>query len=166
MTPWILPDGATLLLRPIRPEDEPLIDEMYKTISEEAFHSRFFQAAKNASHEMHIRQCSIDYDREMGIVAETKEGDKRRIVGIGTLVADSGQKSGEYAVLVHDGYQGKGLGYKLVDVLIGIAQDKGLEEIYGIVLSNNRQMLNVSRKLGFVAEGLPDGMTKVKLLLK
>ena len=166
IVPWVLPDGTALLLRPIKPEDEPLIDEMYKTVSEEAFHSRFFQAAKNASHEMHIRQCSIDYDREMGIVAETKEGDKRRIVGIGTLVADSGQKSGEYAVLVHDNYQGKGLGYKLVDVLIGIAQDKGLEEIYGIVLSNNRQMLNVSKKLGFVAEGLPDGMTKVKLPLK
>jgi acetyltransferase len=166
VTPWILPDGATLMLRPIRPEDEPLIDEMYKTISEEAFHSRFFQAAKNASHEMHIRQCSIDYDREMGIVAEIMQDDNRRIVGIGTLMTDAGQKSGEYAVLVHDDYQGKGLGYKLVDVLIGIAQDKGLEEIYGIILSNNRKMINVSKKLGFIAEGLPDGMTKVKLLLK
>ena len=166
VAPWTLPDGTELLLRPIKPEDEPLIDAMYSALSEESFRGRFFQAAKNASHEMHIRQCNIDYDREMGIVAEAKEGDKKGIVGIGTLVIEVGQRSGEYAVLVRDDYQGKGLGYKLVDVLIGIAQEKGLEEVYGFVLANNRKMLNVCKRLGFIVEGLPDGIDRVRLFLK
>ena len=153
-------------MRPIKPEDEPLVDEMYATISEESFRGRFFQAVKHASHEMHIRQCNIDYDREMGIVAEAKEHDTRRIVGIGTLVTETSQKSAEYAVLVHDDYQGKGLGYKLLDVLIGIAQEKGLEEIYGFVLADNTKMLNICRKLGFAIKGLSDKIDRVRLLLK
>jgi acetyltransferase len=164
--PWSLPDGEGLILRPIKPEDEPLADDMYTTISEESFRGRFFQAATHASHEMHIRQCNIDYDREMGIVAETKVHDKRRIVGIGTLVTETSQKSAEYAVLVHDDYQGKGLGYKLLDVLIGIAQEKGLEEIYGFVLARNTKMLNICKRLGFIVEALPDKIVKVRLRLK
>lgn len=164
--PWTLPDGITLLLRPVKPEDAPLIEEMYASVSEEAFHGRFFQANKKTSTGMHIRQCSVDYDREMGIVAETKENDKRRIVGFGMLITEPSQKSGEYAILIHDDYQGKGLGYKLVDVLIGIAQDKGLKEILGYVLAKNRKMHNVCKMLGFTVEGLPDGLSKVKLLLK
>lgn len=166
IVPWTTPDGTALLFRPIKPEDEPLIDELYATISEESFRGRFFQASKHASHEMHIRQCNIDYDREMGIVAEIKEHDKRRILGIGMLVTEAGQRSGEYAILVHDNYQGKGLGYKLMDVLIGIAQEKGLDEIYGFVLASNRKMLSVCKKLGFIVEGLPDSINMVKLFLK
>jgi acetyltransferase len=164
--PWTLPDGEEMILRPIKPEDEPLMEEMYTTISEESFRGRFFQAAKYASHEMHIRQCNIDYDRETGIVAESKENDKRRIVGIGTLVTETSKKSAEYAVLVHDDYQGKGLGYKLLDLLIGIAQEKGVEEIYGFVLANNTKMLNICKKLGFIVEAMPDKIAKVRLLLK
>ena len=164
--PWTLPGREGVILRPIKPEDEPLVDDMYTTISEESFRGRFFQADKHASHEMHIRQCNIDYDRETGIVVETKEHDKRRIVGIGTLVTATSQKSAEYAVLVHDDYQGKGLGYKLLDVLIGIAQEKGLEEIYGYVLANNTKMLDICKKLGFIVEALPDKIDKVRLLLK
>ncbi len=162
---WTMPNGLTLLLRPIKPEDAPLVAEMHNSISEEAFRGRFFHAVRNASPGMHIRQCSIDYDRDMGIVAETSEHDKRKIIGIGTLGADPGQKSGEYAVLIHDDYQGRGLGYKLVDILIGIAREKGFEEIYGFVLKTNRRMLEVCRKLGFAVEGLPDGLNRVKLRL-
>jgi acetyltransferase len=166
VVPWTLPDGEALILRPIKPEDEPLVEEMNTTISEESFRGRYFQATKHASHEMHIRQCNIDYDREMGIVAEAKVHDKRRIVGIGTLVTEASQKRGEYAVLVHDDYQGKGLGYKLLDTLIGIAHEKGLEEIYGFVLANNTKMLTICKKLGFIVEALPDKINKVKLFLQ
>lgn len=164
--PWTFPEGRTLLLRPVKPEDAPLIEEMYTSVSEDAFHGRFFQGHKKTSPGMHIRQCSIDYDREMGIVAETKDNDKRRIVGFGMLTTEPSQKSGEYAILIHDDYQGKGLGYKLVDVLIGIAQDKGLKEIFGYVLAKNRKMHNVCKMLGFIVEGMPDGLSRVKLLLK
>lgn len=166
IVPWSVSEKVSLLLRPIKPEDAPLIAEMYATISDEAFHGRFFQATKKASQGMCERQCSIDYDREMGIVAETKENGKKRIIGMGMLITEPGRKSGEFAILVHDDYQGKGLGYKLIDMLIGIAQEKGLEEIFGIVLTKNRRMLNVCKMQGFTVERLPDGLSSVKLLLK
>ena len=155
-----------VLLRPIRPEDEPLEHEMLSTLSEESLRTRFFETIKDISHEMHVRFCNIDYDREMAIVAEIREKNRRRIIGVGRLVIESSFKSGEYAVVVHDHFHGKGLGYKLVDVLIGFAQDKGLEEVCGYVQSTNLKMLNVCNKLGFTSTPLPDRMSKVCLLLK
>jgi len=82
------------------------------------------------------------------------------------LIIEPDLKSGEFSVIVHDHYQGKGLGYKLIDMLIGIAQEKGLESFFGIVLTNNKRMLNLCRKLGFTVEHLPDGVSRVELVLK
>ena len=143
VTPWTLPDGTEVLLRPIRPEDEPLEHEMLTTLSEETLRTRFFQPIKTITHEMHVRFCNIDYDREIAIVAEIREKEKRRIIGISRLIIEPSFKTGEYAVIVHDDFHGKGLGYKLVDVLIGIAQDKGLDEFRGYVQAGNTGMLGV-----------------------
>jgi acetyltransferase len=165
-TTWKLMDGTEVTLRPIKPEDEPLEHEMLSTLSQETLRTRFFSIIKDITHEMLIRFCNIDYDREIAIVAELREGDKRKIIGIGRLIIEPYFRSGEYAVLVHDNYHGKGLGYKLVDVIIGIAQDKGLEEIYGTVLTENEKMLRIARKLGFTTKMQPDGITEVKLVLK
>jgi len=164
--PWRLQDGTEVMLRPIRPEDEPLEHEMLTTLSEETLRGRFFQVIKNITHEMLIRYCNIDYDREMAIVGEVREAEKRRIIGIGRLIIEHDFKKGEFAVVVHDDYQGKGLGYKLVDMVIGIAQEKGLEKIYGIVLTDNRAMLRICRELGFRLRDLSDGTTWVELPLK
>jgi acetyltransferase len=166
VTHWAMTDGTELLLRPVRPEDEPLEHEMLTTLSEETLRTRFFQAMKTITHEMHVRFCNIDYDREMAIVAELKAGDKKRIIGIGRLVVEPDFKSGEYAVLVHDDFHGRGLGYKLVDVLIGIAHDKGLEELYGYVQIGNSKMLKVCKRLGFIVDPKPDEVIKVRLPLK
>lgn len=164
--PWKLADGTEVLLRPIKPEDEPLEHEMLTTLSEETLRGRFFQVIKNITHEMLIRYCNIDYDREMAIVGEVREGDKRRIIGIGRLIIEPDFKRAEFAVVVHDDYQGKGLGYKLVDMVIGIAQEKELEKIYGIVLTDNRAMLRICDELGFSVRDLSDGTTWVELALK
>ena len=164
--PWTLSDGTEVLLRPIRPEDEPLEHEMLSTLSDESLRTRFFQTIRNITHEMHVRFCNIDYDREMAIVAEVRENGRKRIIGIARLVIEPSLKSAEYAVVVHDNYHGKGLGYKLVDVLIGFAQDKGLEEVCGYVQSTNLKMLNVCKKLGFTSAPLPDHVSRVCLPLK
>jgi acetyltransferase len=95
-----------------------------------------------------------------------KQEGRKRIIGIGRLIVEPGQNSGEYVVLVHDDHHGKGLGYKLVDMLIGVAQDKGLDKIYGIVLSRNEKMLRVARKLGFTTTLQPDGVDRVELVLR
>lgn len=165
-TVWKLKDGTEVTLRPIRPEDEPLEKILLSNLSEKTLRQRFFSVIKDISHEMLVRFCNIDYDREMAIVAELKEGDRKKIIGIGRIISESDQRVAEYAVLVHDQYQGKGLGYKLVDVLIGIAQEKGLEELYGIILTENEDMLAVARKLGFKTKREPDGITRAVLSLK
>ncbi len=162
---WRLNDGQDVTLRPIRPEDEPLEHELLTTLSEKSMKERFFQPIMGISHDVLVRFCNIDYDREMAIVATLKEGEKRKIIGIGRLVIEPGTKNAEFATVVHDNYQGKGLGYKLMDMLIGIAQDKSLNSIYGIVLSDNERMLRATKRLGFVPQRLADGLTRVTLEL-
>ena len=166
VTTWRLPDGTEATLRPIKPEDEPLGYELLTSLSPQTFKERFFQQARKITHEMLIRLCNIDYDREVALVAEVREGSKRRFIGIGTLEIDPDFGSGEFSVVVHDDYQGKGLGYKLIDTLIGIAQEKGLEKFFGIVLTNNKKMISLCKKLGFLVEYLPEGLTKVELHLR
>ncbi|HUJ88863.1 MAG TPA: bifunctional acetate--CoA ligase family protein/GNAT family N-acetyltransferase [Syntrophorhabdales bacterium] len=162
---WRMMDGTEVLLRPIKPEDEPMEHEMLISLSEKTMRERFFQAIKHITHEMHIRFCNIDYDREMAIVAELREGEKRRIIGIGRLIIEPDGKSGEFAVVVQDDFHGKGLGYKLVDMMIGIAQEKALEEVYALVQSDNTRMLSVCRKLGCSIEQLPEKLSRVSLQL-
>ncbi len=165
ITTWTLNDGTDILIRPIRPEDEPLEYELLTTVSKETLRGRFFQDV-NITHEMLTRLCNIDYEREIAIVAEIKEGQKKRLAGIGRLIIDPDYETGEFAVIVHDDYQTKGLGYKLCDLLIGIAQEKGLERFFGFVLTNNKKMLNLCRKLGFTIENMPEGLSKVELVLR
>ena len=163
---WTSSDGTEVLLRPIRPEDEPLEHEMLTSLSEETLRERFFQVISQITHEMHVRMCNIDYEREMAIVAEIREGDRKRLIGIGRLIIEPDLKKAEFAVVVHDAFQGKGLGYKLVDMVIGIGHEKGVEEVYGYVLSDNTKMLNMCSRLGCVTESLDDGITKVILKLE
>lgn len=166
IAPWKLTDGTEVLLRPIRPEDEPMEAELLATVSKETLHGRFFENSVNITHDMLVRFCNIDYDREMAIVAEYTHGKKKRIIGVGRLMGEADKGKGEFAVLVHDDFQGKGLGFKLTDVIIGIAQEKGLREINGYIDSNNRRMLRVVSELGFIAEATEEGVTTVRLDLE
>ena len=92
------------------------------------------------------------------------KGDERRFAGISRLIIEPDMR-GQFAVIVHDDYQGSGLGYKLVDVLIGIAQDKGLTEVYGITLNENNKMIGLE-KAGFATKLMPDGVTGLVLKLR
>jgi acetyltransferase len=166
VAPWTLTDGTEILLRPIKPEDEPLEHAMLSSMSPETLRGRFLEVVGDITHEMLIRFTNIDYDREMAIVAEMADGKKKRLIGVGRLIGEPQRGRGEFAVVVHDDFQGKGLGFKLVDLLIGIAQDKGLSEIDGYVSSENRRMLKVCEELGFTLEPLVDGVTVVRLELQ
>ncbi len=163
---WRLPDDTRVLLRPIKPEDEPLLYELGTTVSEETIKTRFFSSVKDMSHEWLIMFCNIDYDRHVAIVAEITENRKRKIIGVARLVMQPDFRSGEFAILTHDRYQHKGLGYKLVSLLIEIGREKGLDEIVGDVLTDNEKMLKLARKLGFTSRWVPGGISKVTLKLK
>ena len=126
---------------------------------------RFF-SVREITHDLLIRFCNIDYDREIAILAEIKKDDKKRMIGGIRLISEPDSGRGQFAILVHDDYKRMGLGAKLIDVLIGIAQEKRLDEIYGLVLSENHKMLALCRKFGFEVKLQPDGVSGVNLSLK
>ncbi len=161
--PWRLRDGRSVTLRPIRPEDEPMERELIAGLSPESSRFRFFYIIKEITHQMLSRFCNIDYDREMAVIAEHSSDGKRRNVGVGRLIMEPGGETGEYAIVVADDFQGSGLGLKLLDMLIGIAQDKGLKSIYGIVLNENIKMIELARKVGFQVQRLSDEESRVVL---
>jgi acetyltransferase len=163
--PWLCRDGKSVLLRPIRPEDEPMEHELIAGLSPESSRFRFFYIIKDISHDMLSRFCNIDYSREIAIVAEANTNGKRRIVGVGRLVIQPGTETGEFATLVTDDYQDIGLGHKLTDVLIGIAQEKGLTGMYGVILKDNNKMVGLARSLGFSIESVDADEYKATLEL-
>ncbi|KUO39680.1 MAG: hypothetical protein APZ16_03300 [Candidatus Hadarchaeum yellowstonense] len=161
VVPWRLKDGTEVILRPIRPEDEQIEYEFIKGLSEETSRFRFFRVIKDLSHEDLVRFCNIDYDREMAIIAELREGDKKKEIGVARLITEPGKKRGEFAIVLADKYQGKGLGTKLMDMLIEIAQEKGLESIYGIIMRENKKMLRLAQKMGFTIKPSEEGYVAV-----
>jgi acetyltransferase len=159
---WQLRDGTSILLRPIKPEDETIIDELFKSLSNETMRLRFFQVIKDMPHETLTRYCNIDYDREVALVAEMNK-DKRRIIGVGRIILEPGGKRGEFAVVVGDPWQGLGLGSKLFDSLVQIGKDVNLESIYGYVSSGNSRMINMCTKKGFRIEPFDEETVKTTL---
>ncbi len=139
---------------------------MADSVSHESMRTRLFSYIKNLDHELLILFCNVDYDRHMAIVAEIIENGKRKIIGVGRLVMQPDFRSGELALIVHDRYQRKGLGHKLLGMLIEIGREKGLEEVYGDVLAENEKMLKLARKLGFTTQWRAGGITKITLKLK
>jgi len=163
-TPWKLRDGKSVLLRPIKPEDEHLWLEMFQNFSEQSIRYRFFQIIKDTPHEVRVRYSNIDYDREIGIVAELKEG-RRQILGVVRLIIESDGKTGEMAFIVADPWQGLGLGSKMVDYMIEICKDKGLETVYAFILPDNHRAISLLKKMGFTIKHIQD-VAKATLNLK
>jgi acetyltransferase len=152
-----LKDGTEVLFRPIKPEDELLWLDMFQTFSQETVRFRFFRILKDTPHEMRTRYCNIDYDREIAIVAEVKEKDKRRFLGVTRVILKPGSTDeAEYALVVTDKWQRLGLGSEFIDYTIEIAKDKGVKKLYGVVLKDNVPMLTLCREKNFkISEGDP-----------
>ena len=165
-TPWHLSDGTEVLLRAIRPEDEPAEHELLSSLSEETLRTRFFSVIRDISHEWLILFCNIDYDRHMAIIAEMEEKGKKSMIGVARLIMNQDLTSGEIAVLVQDKFQGKRLGTKFVEVLIEIARERGLEEVRADVLTENEHMLKVFGRLGFSTQWFVGGTSEAVLKLK
>lgn len=161
---WQLKDGTRVSLRPIKPEDEIRFHELFKSLSEDTMRFRFFQIMKEMPHETLTRYCNLDYDREIAIVAELQDDD-RKIIGAVRLISEPGGKCGEFAVVVADRWQGLGLGSKFVDYIVEISKDIRLEKIYGYVITNNYKMIKLCTKKGFNMETLDEDTIKATLAL-
>ncbi len=165
-TMWRLKDGRAVLLRPIKPEDEPLWLEMFQNFSEESIRNRFFQILKDTPHETRIRYTNIDYDREIAIVPELTENGHRKILGVVRVSIEPDGKTGEMAFIIADQWQGLGLGTKLVDYAIEICKDMKLKTIYAIMLPDNRRAIDMMRKMGLAITYMEDGNVRGVLNLE
>jgi acetyltransferase len=121
---------------------------------------------KDTPHEVRVRYCNVDYDREVAIVAEMVENGKRKILGVSRVSIESDGKSSEMAFIVSDYWQGLGLGTKMVDYALDIAKEKGVASVYAIMLPDNYRALTLTKKMGFNIEYLSDGTVKATLNLK
>ena len=154
VSPWTTRRGQAVTIRPIRPEDEPLMVDFHGRLSESAVYLRYFQVVKLArrtTHEALTRVCFGDYDREMVLVAERRGAGsaERQILAIASLTKLSRKNQGEVAVLVTDDYQRDGFGTELVRRLVEVARDEHLDRVLASTMTDNLGMCAVFRRLGF-----------------
>lgn len=143
-----LRDGTEITLRPIKPEDEPLWFELLNSCSHESIYMRFRYAFHWDSHDVASRYCFIDYDREIALVAELEKDNKRKLIGVGRLITDPYHDSGEFAILVADDWQNKGLGGILTDICLWIAKQWHLKNIIAETTTDNHRMISLFRNRG------------------
>jgi acetyltransferase len=140
-----LRDGTVLRLRPLRPEDEPMLHDLAAHMSHEDLRLRFFTPLPGLSHAVAARLSQLDYDRELALLAEL-DG---LALGVAHFFADPDRLRAEYAIAVRSDWKGRGVGFLLMTRLIHIARQRGIGELVGEVLRENQPMLQMCRELGF-----------------
>ena len=154
VAPWTMQDGTQVTIRPIRPEDEPLMVKFHETLSERSVYFRYFHAmqlTQRIAHDRLTRICFIDYEREIALVVlrNNAQSTESEILGVGRLTKAHGSREGEFAILVSDNWHHRGLGVELLKRLVDIGRDEKLNRIFGDILPENHDMLRVCDKLGF-----------------
>ncbi len=145
-----------VFIRPIRPDDAPLLVELFESLSPRSIYNRFFSLLKSLSHNMLARFTQIDYDREIALVALCKTETGEKILGVARVINEIDQKHAEFSVVVGDPWQGKGVGAELLQRCLSIAKERNLETVYGQVLAENTQMVALGRKLNFKIKRIAD----------
>ena len=143
-------DGGQILVRPIRPDDEPLVHEFLRRVTSQDLRLRFFAPMKEFSHEFIARLTQLDYARAMAFVAFDEVNNE--MIGVVRIHSDSIYENGEYAILLRSDLKGRGLGWTLMQLIIEYAKSEGLKRISGQVLQENSAMLNMCRELGFAVK--------------
>ena len=159
---WTMKDGREVTIRPIRPEDEPLMAEFHRTLSDRTVYLRYFASltlSARIAHERLLRICFGDYDREMVLVAEHRAPGSGMpcIVGVGRLNKLRARNEAEVAVLVADEYQNLGLGFRLLSDVVQVARDEKLGRVSSEMLRDNIGMQVLSKRLGFRLHTHPEG---------
>ena len=171
VTSWTDRTGERLTIRPIRPEDETLLVDFHRTLSEQSIYQRYFETLgfdQRTAHARLIRVCFTDYDRELALVAEWRDPltDAPLIAGVGRLSRLHDGVTAEFSMLVSDRWQGRGLGTELLTRLVDAGRRDGLQRIVATILGTNGAMIGVSRRLGFTLTGDPmDGSLSASLTI-
>jgi acetyltransferase len=159
ITKWMQPDGVEITIRPIKPEDAELEVEFVRKLSPETKYYRFMNTMRELPPAMVARLTQIDYDREMAFVATVMEDGKEVEIGVCRYAVNPDGESCEFAIVVADDWQHRGLARRLMGVLIEAARNKGLAYMNGVFLANNERMLRFVQGLGFVLANDPDDST-------
>jgi acetyltransferase len=151
---WTMKDGSPVTIRPIRPEDEPMMVRFHETLSERSVYLRYFHLMnleQRTTHERLTRICFIDYDREMALLAVRRnpETGESEILGVGRLMKIHGTQEAEIAALISDNWQGRGLGKELLSRLLLVAAAEKLTKVTADILPDNRGVMRICEKLGF-----------------
>jgi acetyltransferase len=146
-----LGDGTAVTIRPIRPEDEGIEQEFVRNLSDESRYYRFGETVRELSPRMLSHFTRVDYDRHMALIAVGERDGHEIQFGVARYVAGGDRQSCEFAIVIADGWQRKGLGTRLMQALMAAARAAGVREIYGEVLASNHKMLQLTAKLGFSA---------------
>jgi acetyltransferase len=169
VAPWTMKDGKRITIRPIRPEDEPLMVKFHETLSDRSVYLRYFcslSLSRRVAHERLLRICFGDYDREMALVADLTEPGtgEHKIMGVGRMSKLHAGNEAEVAVLVSDQYQKLGLGYELLRRVVQIARDEKLSQVSAEMLTDNVAMQTVMKRLGFRVRA-SDDLTSMRAFL-
>ncbi|MBN2809984.1 MAG: bifunctional acetate--CoA ligase family protein/GNAT family N-acetyltransferase [Deltaproteobacteria bacterium] len=161
-----LRDGTAVLIRPIKPEDAAAHYEMVASFSPQTRYYRFFSLREEITPEQMVRFTQIDYDRDVAIIAEIERDGKKMSIGVNRLVYYPHSEEYEFAVVVTDAWQGSGVGRLLMEKLIYIARDRGIEEIFGLVLRDNISMMRFIKSFGFEIVGSEYDVFRIRLNLR
>ena len=162
---WPLKDGGLYTIRPIHPDDADMLQALVRGLSPESRYFRFASSLPELPLRMLSRFTLIDYDREMALVAVRRQSTRAddgstseqvRIIGVARIVDNPDGTSCEFALLVADDHAGQGLGSRLMTSITDVARAKGLNEIMGLILANNKPMLRLMNSLGFMVAAYPD----------
>lgn len=148
-----LQDGSNIVLRPIRPEDEPLLVQFHKELSEKSIRQRFFafmSLSERVAHDRLIRICFTDYDRDISLVAEKTTVENKEIIGVARLGRVPGTQHAQVKLIIADAYHNLGLGTKLIKNLLEIAKKEKIDQVDVHILAENEGMIKICHKLGFV----------------
>ena len=149
-----LDDGTDILLRPIHPDDDELERAFLCGLSSDSRYNRLLSARKLTPEEM--RQLTrIDYEREMAFVAVTGDGAQASLLGVARYVRDADAGGAEFALVVADAWQRKGVGMLLLQALLRQARAAGIVRLHGLTFASNQPMQKLARKLGFVQRADP-----------
>ena len=160
---WQLADGTDITIRPIRPEDADIEKKFVHDLSDESKYFRFMNSMQELTDNMLVRFTQLDYSREMALIAVVEEQGSEIELGVARYAINPDGDSCEFALVIADNMQGKGLGQKLMTALMEAARDKGLKAIEGEVLSNNHNMLKLMTRLGFATKSSEEDPSIVKV---
>jgi acetyltransferase len=152
-----LADGTDVTIRPIRPEDAQIESAFVRNLSPEAKYFRFMRRLQELTPEMLIRFTQIDYDREMALIAVVSENGTDEQIAVGRYSVLPDGRSCEFALVVADEWRRKGIGSSIMLRLMESARNRGYRSMEGLVLTENKPMLDLSRRLGFRVEASADG---------